>query len=55
LAAHNTLQARVGDLARRLEARERHDWLWTFGMGLWVGMVTMGAIFFTLWLAVNGW
>ncbi len=30
-------------------------WLWTFGMGVWVGLMTMGAIFFAVWLAVNGW
>jgi len=55
LAAHNTLQERVGDLARRIEARERHAWLWTLGMGVWIGMVLMGAIFFAVWLSVNGW
>lgn len=48
------MDRRFEAIERRLEARERYAWLWTFGMGVWVGLVTMGAIFFAVWIAVNG-
>lgn len=50
----NMLQSRLEALERRIEARERHSHLWTLGTGVWVGMVLMGALFFAVWLAVNG-
>lgn len=40
----------------RVELRRRHtaDRVWYIGMGVWIGMVTTGTIFFLMWLLVNG-
>jgi len=50
-----TLNGRFEAIERRLEARDRQAALWTLGTGIWIGMVVMAAIFFAVWLAVNGW
>lgn len=51
---YSSLQSRMETIERRIEARERQAYLWTLGMGVWIGMVVMAAIFFAVWLAVNG-
>lgn len=50
----STINGRFEVLERRIEARERQTFWWTLGMGVWIGMVLMAAIFFGVWLAVNG-
>lgn len=50
----STLNARFEAIERRFEARERGALWWAWGQGIWLGMVLMGAIFFAMWLLVNG-
>ncbi len=50
----SAINGRIEAIERRFEARERMVYLWSFGMGLWIGVVLMGAIFFVVWIAVNG-
>lgn len=52
--AYNALQGRMEALERRLETRDRGAIWWAWGMGLWMGIVLMGALFFAVWLSVNG-
>lgn len=53
-AVYNSLQAQIDAIARRVESHEQRAYWWTLGMGVWLGMVLMGAIFFAVWIAVNG-
>lgn len=50
----SSINGRFEALERRFETRERQAQLWFFGLGLWVGIVVMGAIFFALWIAIRG-
>lgn len=50
----STINGRFASLERRFEARERQAHIWALGMGVWIGMVLMGAIFFAVWITVHG-
>jgi DNA-binding transcriptional MerR regulator len=50
----STINGRFEAIERRIEARERQAHLWTLGTGVWIGMVLMAAIFFAVWITVNG-
>lgn len=52
--ALSSMDKRIEAIERRLEGRDKQAMLWAVGMGVWVGMITMAAIFFAVWLAVNG-
>jgi DNA-binding transcriptional MerR regulator len=49
-----TFNGRFDAIERRLEAREHREYWWVLGMGIWIGVVLMAAIFFAVWLATNG-
>jgi DNA-binding transcriptional MerR regulator len=54
---YNALQGRVDSLERRIESQatiQRDRWM-TFGMGVWIGMVTTGVILGVAWLVANSW
>jgi DNA-binding transcriptional MerR regulator len=50
LLSHNSLQRQIDDLRRA----QRRD-LWTHGMAFYLGMVTMGSIFYLVWLLTDWW
>jgi DNA-binding transcriptional MerR regulator len=50
----STINGRMSALERRLDTRDREAFWWALGMGIWIGIVIMGAMFFVLWIAVRG-
>ena len=53
-APYNTLQRDYVALQRRYETHLQHQ-LWTHGVAFYLGMVTMGLLFYFVWWLVNGW
>lgn len=51
---YSSLQSRMEAIERRMVAREQRAYWWVLGTGIWIGVVLMAAIFFAVWLAVNG-
>lgn len=51
---HPIYIGRFEAIERRFEAQDRKRDIWLIGTGVWLGMVLMGAIFFAVWLVVNG-
>jgi len=43
------------DVLRRSEQQSHKQLLWTHGVAFYLGMVTMGVMFYVVWLIVNGW
>lgn len=54
LEVPSIITSRFDAIERRMDAQERKRDVWLVGTGVWLGMLLMGAIFFTMWLAVNG-
>lgn len=49
-----TLNGRFEAIERRLEAREKGERWWAWGLGFWTGMIFMGVVQLIVWLLVNG-